>query len=181
MKKLICFKASILIILFSACKKDIAIDKNRIVEGEIQFTINDNVTLKQSFNDLKSIIGDNEYELRNFYYTKVISPDSMTYYWHVFKNCSYIKVFNIFKKPNDAFTQFNAFNFKNLDYINYSKWDSIVKTEKLKEMPNGGDNVFRAGFLFVPKGKELIWINKLKELSIIKEANYVSKYYEGPM
>ena len=172
---------TLLIVFLSACKKDIAIDKNRFVEGKIQFTLNNDVTLKKTFNDLKSIIADKEYVLRNFYYTKVIQPDSMTYYWHLFKNCSYITVFNVSKRPNDVFTQFNAFNFNNLDYINYSKWDSIVNAEKLIEMPNGGDNVFRAGYLFVPNGQELIWINKLKELSIIKDANYVSKYYDGPM
>ncbi|MBC7749394.1 MAG: hypothetical protein H7Z76_12605 [Methylotenera sp.] len=177
MKKIL-FLISILTITFSSCKKDIGINKNKITQGEVQFTFNNGVTLKQCLNAVKGI-GAVNYEISNFYYTKTIPNDSMIYYFNVFKSCSYIKTFDIFKKTGDPFTRFRGFSFPNLDYINYSKWDSLVQKEKLIEMPDGGDGSTRGGILHISIGQEKTWIDRLKALPEIKSADYIYEW-SGP-
>jgi hypothetical protein len=162
-------------VLFVSCKKDVGIDSKNIVQGQVQFTINNGVTLKQCLDAFKDL-GVTEYDLTNFYYSKVIPNDSMKYYWSLLKARPYITVFNVFKKTGDTQTRFNALKFKNLTDANFHEWDSIVKKESLIEMPDIGDGNRRNGLIYIAPGQEKIWIERLKKLSIIYSADYMRVY-----
>ncbi len=161
--------------LFMSCKKDVGINSKNIVEGKIQFTINNEVSLKECLDAFKNL-EVTQYDLRNFYYSKVIPGDSMKYYWNLLKARSYISVFNVQKMTGDVQTRFNALTFKNLNDTHFKEWDSIVKKELLIEMPDIGDGNRRSGFMDVAPGQERIWIEKLKKLSIIYSADYIRSY-----
>jgi hypothetical protein len=75
------------------------------------------------------------------------------------------------KRPSDLFTMFGAIYFKNLDSTKLANWNSIVQQQQFIEMPDGVDGINRYGYLYVPKGEETLWLNKLKNLSIISTAN----------
>jgi hypothetical protein len=169
------FITALFFVIFISCKKDVSINDNstQIVPGQVQFTINDNVTLKQSMNVIRSIGGDH-FDLVNFLYTKKIPGDSSKYYFNLFKNCSFITAFDMWR--TDAYTMFRDVNFKDLDYNKYSKWDSIVKKESINEMPNTGYSTNRSGFLYVPANQEKIWIDKLKSLPEINSADYLRNF-----
>lgn len=165
----------IVVVFLVSCKKDVGTDSKNIIQGQVQFTINNGVTLKQCLDTLKDL-GVTEYELSNFYYSKTIPNDSMLYYHYLLKARPYITVFNIFKKTGDLHTRFNALKFKNLNYTNFYEWDSIVKKEALIEMPDIGDGNRRNGFIYITPGQEKIWIKRLKKLSIINSADYSRVY-----
>jgi hypothetical protein len=163
------------LVLVSSCKKDPPINQYKqpvypLDSGVIGFTLNNNVTLKQVVNVLTGLKTDS-FELYNFYYTKAFPNDSMTYYWHIIKSCSYIIDFNISKSLCDSFTMINSVDFKYLDSTKLANWSSIVQQQKFIEMPNSGWSYNRYGFLYVPNGQETLWLNKLKNLSIISTAN----------
>ncbi len=162
-------------ILLVSCKKDVGYDSKNIVQGQVQFTINNGATLKQCLDAFKDL-GATEYDLSNFYYSKTISNDSMKYYWNLLKTRPYITVFNVQKNTGDIQTRFNALKFKNLTYANFHEWDSIVKKELLIEMPDIGDGNRRNGLLYVLPGQEKNWIERLKKLSIIHSADYMRAY-----
>ena len=159
--------------LASSCKKDPSINQEPVYpiqQGLLGFTINNNVTLKQTVNALLALKADS-FDVYDFYYTKVFPNDSMTYYWHIIKSCSYITSFSEMKRPSDLFTMFGAIYFKNLDSTKLANWNSIVQQQQFIEMPDGVDGINRYGYLYVPKGEETLWLNKLKNLSIISTAN----------
>ncbi|MBL7903083.1 MAG: hypothetical protein JNK73_13890 [Bacteroidia bacterium] len=167
---------SIAVFLFS-CKKDVGIESRNILQGQVQFSINNGVTLKQCLDAFKDF-GVTEYDLINFYYSKVIPNDSMLYYHNLLKARPYITVFNVFKKTGDAHTRFQSITFKNLNNADFHEWDSIVKKEALIEMPDIGDGNRRRGFIYITPGQEKTWIERLKELSIIHSADYL--YFGSP-
>jgi hypothetical protein len=165
---------------FVSCKKDVGLDSTNIVQGQVQFTINNGVTLKQCLDTFKEL-GVTEYDLINFYYSKVIPNDSMLYYHYLLKARPYITVFNVFKMTGDKQTRFNALKFKNFNYTNFHEWDSIVKKEMLIEMPDNGVGFgsLRNGIIYITTGQERIWIERLKKLSIINSADYSRVYTPG--
>lgn len=148
---------------------------DKIIQGQVQFSINNGVTLEQCFKSFTDL-GVSEYDLTNFYYSKIIPNDSMTYYFNILKSRSYISVFNIQKMTGDIFTRFNAIKFKNLTQNNFKQWDSIVKKEALIEMPDIGNGMRRNGIINIPIGEEKNWIKKLKQLPIIYSADYMYVY-----
>ncbi len=162
-------------LFFFGCKKNVGVDSKNIVQGQVQFTINNGVTLKQCLYAFKDL-GVTEYDLTNFYYSKIIPNDSMKYYWNLLKARPYITVFNVFKKTVDTQTGFNDLKFKNLTDANFHEWDSIVKKESLIEMPDVGDGNRRNGLIYIAPGQEKIWIERLKNLSIIYSAGYMRVY-----
>jgi len=173
MKKV--FAISLFILLIVSCKKDPPINPpaDPIYPGEIYFTLNDNVTLKQSVNTILGL-GIKNYTLEHFYYTQAIPNDSSHYYWGIFKNCTYLTSFDV------GSSGFQDFDFQNLSYINFTSWDSLIKKHSLIEMPYGADGYYRDGILSVPVGQEKVWIDKLNSLSIINNARYIYEVSNVP-
>ena len=160
-------------VLLSGCTKQQGpLRPHNISEGLVQFTFKVGPGLRQCLLAVKGS-GANNYELRNFYYTKTIPGDSMSYYFILFKGCSYIKSFDIFKKPEDNFTRFRSFYFQNLTLADEARWDSLVKRENITEMPDAGEGLHRSGIIYVDPGQEKTWINKLESLPEILSADYV--------
>ena len=162
-------------ILLTACKRDSRFEKPKIIYGQVEFIIKNNVTLESIYQTILQQGIDN-YLLSNFYYTKTIPADSMLYYHYLFLSQPYVTNFNVFKKTGDTFTRFNGFVFQNFSDNNFIKWDSIVVHEHLIEMPDAGDGYNRSGLIYITYGQEKIWIDRLKSLPEIKSADYVYEY-----
>ena len=170
MNKLLNLIIILLILVFASCHK--RLPKCKTVAGEVNFKIKDGITLKQ-INTLMVKYNIEHYSLGNFFYTKAIPADSEAYYYDLLSNCKYIALGDYSRTPVDSFTKF-PIDFRTLNKVNYSKWDSIVVKEQLNEMtiPNNGW-ALRNGSIYITKGQEEYWINTLKSCHEISSADYV--------
>jgi hypothetical protein len=138
-------------------------------KGMVKAIIKDSVSLKQAVDEITNV-GINKYTLEGFYYTKFFPKDSvqtnLAYYSLLFDSLNFIAGRDIGRYGADSFFQFRL-KLINLDSSMNYFWDSIVKREKLIEMPISVVYTKRSVYLKVPEGEENLWADKLKPLTII--------------
>jgi len=152
---------SIAVFLIS-CKND----EQAFVEGEVLFSVYDSVSFHkvyETFDSLKIKI-KKAYDFRYSIKTTVDSVDTIKL---ILLSKNYLtkngKTFGTSYKADTLNITANFFNFENMEA---NDWFETVDQLNLKENLIG--NFFKWGILKVPFGQEQLWVNKLKQFSIIE-------------
>ncbi|MFT5824318.1 MAG: hypothetical protein ACI8ZM_005585 [Crocinitomix sp.] len=160
-----------LILIFlsiTSCLKEKAEPKPReFYPGMVYFELEGETKLVEASVLLDSL-NATRFKLNGFKYTTETTFDSLTYYFNIFDNTPFLKVFDITFDTPTGIATFSSMGFENLTFENVENWQSTLADNEIEEVFDGR----KYGYLYCSEGAEQYWIDQLNLFAEVSIADF---------